>query len=100
MAMEIIERYAVYCEEARYLFPIYDKRVHKTAVQKHNRLYKVGGQINKELKVLADELERDANLTTYVARHTFATVLRRSNVDIGIISEALGHTVIYNTNLS
>lgn len=59
----------------------------------------MGGQINKELKVLADELEIDANLTTYVARHTFATVLRRSNVDIGIISEALGHTELSTTQI-
>lgn len=98
-AKEIIEKYVAYREEAGYLFPIYDERVHKTAVQKHNRLHKVGGQINKELKVLASELEIDANLTTYVARHTFATVLRRSNVDIGIISEALGHTELSTTQI-
>lgn len=32
-------------------------------------------------------------------RHTFATVLRRSNVDIGIISEALGHTELSTTQI-
>ena len=32
------------------------------------------------------------NLTTYVARHTFATVLKRSGVNIAIISESLGHS--------
>ena len=34
---------------------------------------------------------------TYVARHSFATVLKRSGVNISIISEALGHTNLSTT---
>lgn len=98
-AREIIEQYKSYRDQADYLFPIYDKRKHITPIQKHNRLNKVEGKINKELKVLASELEIDANLTTYVARHTFATVLRRAGVDIGIISESLGHTELSTTQI-
>ena len=36
---------------------------------------------------------------TYVARHTFATVLKRSGVDIGIISESLGHSDLKTTQI-
>ena len=36
-------------------------------------------------------------ITTYVARHSFATVLKRSGVNISIISEALGHTNLLTT---
>ena len=36
-------------------------------------------------------------LTTYVARHSFATVLKRSGVNVAIISEALGHTSLSTT---
>lgn len=90
-AMEIINKYAYHCKEAKYLFPIFDARVHKTAQQKANRVHKVCAQVNKELKQLADELEIDADLTTYVARHSFATILKRSGVDIGLISELMGH---------
>ena len=34
---------------------------------------------------------------TYTARHSFATVLKRSGVNISIISEALGHTNLSTT---
>ena len=34
---------------------------------------------------------------TYVARHSFATVLKRSGVNVAIISEALGHTGLSTT---
>ncbi|WP_369689225.1 tyrosine-type recombinase/integrase [Butyricimonas sp. Marseille-P3923] len=36
---------------------------------------------------------------TYVARHSFATVLRRSGVNVGIISESLGHTDLKTTQI-
>ncbi len=91
-AMEIIEKYAYHRKEAKYLFPIFDARVHKTPQQKANRIHKICAQVNGELKQLAQELEIDANLTTYVARHSFATVLKRSGVNTSIISEAMGHS--------
>ena len=34
---------------------------------------------------------------TYVARHSFATVLKRSGVNIALISESLGHTSLSTT---
>ena len=39
------------------------------------------------------------HLTTYVARHTFATVLKRSGVNIAIISESLGHSDLSTTQI-
>ena len=39
------------------------------------------------------------NLTTYVARHSFATILKRSGVDIGLISELMGHADITTTKI-
>ena len=39
------------------------------------------------------------NLTTYVARHTFATILKRSGVNIAIISESLGHSDLETTQI-
>lgn len=98
-ALEIVDRYESYCKEAKYLFPVFDARVHKTPQQKANRINKVCNQVNKELKVLADELEIDAEITTYVARHTFATILKRSGVNIGIISELMGHADLTTTEI-
>ena len=55
-------------------------------------MHKVLAKVNRELKVLASELEIEADMTTYVARHSFATVLKRSGVNTSIISEAMGHS--------
>lgn len=51
------------------------------------------------MKVLASELEIEANITTYVARHSFATVLKNSGVNISLISEMLGHTDLKTTQI-
>lgn len=68
-AKEIIEKYISYREKATYLFPILDARSHKTPMQKKNRVRKVLARINKELKVLASELEIKTDVTTYTAKH-------------------------------
>lgn len=51
---------------------------------------------NKALKVIAEDLGIP-RFTTYSARHSFATVLKRSGVDIQFISESLGHASIRMT---
>ena len=98
-AKNIIEKYADYRNRAGYLFPILDNRVHITPMQKFNRVRKLCRQINKQLHVLADELGIKEDITTYVARHSFATVLKKSGVNIGIISQALGHQDIKTTQI-
>jgi integrase/recombinase XerD len=45
---------------------------------------------NKRLKVIGIALNIDS-LSTYSARHSFATVLKRSGANIAYISESLGH---------
>jgi integrase/recombinase XerD len=47
--------------------------------------------INKRMKGIAKNLEIDKPVTTYVARHTFSTVLKRSGASTEYIQEALGH---------
>ena len=98
-AKAIIERYATYQKRAGYLFPILDNRKHVTPMQKFNRVRKLCHQINKELHGLAKELGIQEDVTTYVARHSFATVLKKSGVNIGIISQALGHQDIKTTQI-
>ena len=74
-----------------YLFPILST-LHKTAQQKLNRLHKVISKVNKILKIIGEELDIPIKLTTYVARHSYATVLKRAGVATSIISESLGHS--------
>jgi len=74
-----------------YLFPILST-LHKTEQQKLNRLHKVITKVNKSLKAIGKELHIPIKLTTYVARHSYATVLKRAGVATSIISESLGHS--------
>ena len=99
------------CEEAQkiiskyesvsngYLFPILDKTKHKTSQQKQNRIHKILGKINSNLQFLAQQIGLESNLTTYVARHSFASVLKKSGASVALISEALGHSDITTTQI-
>ena len=53
-------------------------------MEKNNRIHKVCHKINQELKILAKELNIKAEVTTYVARHSFATILKKSGVKFAI----------------
>ena len=88
-AMGIINKYK--SPSNPYIFPILST-FHKTEQQKINRIHKVIGKVNKHLKALGVELDLDKKLTTYVARHSFSTTLKRSGVSTSLICEALGHS--------
>ena len=80
-----------------YIFPILDKKFHITEIQQYDRIRKVTKGVNRNLKKIGSFLGLNIPLTTYVARHSFATVLKRSGVNVAIISEALGHTSLSTT---
>ena len=88
-AQEIIQIYQK--PDSEYLFPILDSS-HKTELQKFNRIHKSLAKTNKALKQIGEELKIPGKLTTYVARHSYATVLRRAGVSTSIISSSLGHS--------
>lgn len=74
-----------------YVFPILDPKRHSSPTQIKNRLHKVLGQVNQDLKVLAEQAGITTPLTTYVARHSFATALKLSGTNTAVISQAMGH---------
>ena len=89
---EIISNYSAdSVNRSGYLFPILSE-FHKSETQVANRLHKVLAKVNKALKLIGQELGLPIKLTTYVARHSFATVLKRAGVSTSIISESLGHS--------
>jgi integrase len=53
--------------------------------------------INKYMKRIGEHLGININLTTYTARHSFATVLKRSGAPTEFISESLGHKDLRTT---
>lgn len=87
-ALEILKKYS---SSSPYLFPIFSS-FHKTEQQKKNRRHKVISKVNDTLKAIGNELGISTKVTTYVARHSYATVLKRAGVSISIIKESLGHS--------
>lgn len=74
-----------------FVFPFLDSNSHKTAQSVFNRLEKVKKAVNSDLQEMGKMADIPFDITTYVARHTFATVLKRTGVAVSKISEMMGH---------
>lgn len=98
-AQEIIDKYHTDQVEEDYIFPILDRNVHTTEKQILERVKKTLKHVNKRLHELSEEIGLHTPLTTYVARHTYATVLKRSGVSVALISESLGHSDLSTTQI-
>lgn len=97
----IIKRYSATTEGTPYMFPIISSsdmeeayRQYQTALCYHNR----------KLKELARMAEMNIPLSSYCARHTWATAARNHNIPVSVISAAMGHnsektTMIYLASL-
>jgi integrase len=79
----------------KYIFPVLDDRLTKEKQQEKIRQFTK--QVNKYMKRIAQRLDINTNITTYTARHSFATILKRSGVSMEYISESLGHTSLETT---
>lgn len=92
-ALSIIEYWRPITQQPKssYIFPILNESIHISPKQMKDRIRKVRARYNKSLKHIAELAQVDAHLTSYVARHTFATVLKNSGVSTAIISESMGH---------
>lgn len=73
-----------------YIFPHLHKSM--TAEQERQNVQQLTKTINKYMKAIARELELSKPVTTYFARHSFATVLKNSGASMEFISEALAHS--------
>ncbi len=84
---EIIQRYQT--GDSPYVFPL----IKSSDQDKAYREYQIELNLyNRALKHLAAEAGLDCRLTSYVARHTWASMAFSQNVDLPVISKALGHT--------
>lgn len=88
-ALELIKKY--HCQESPYLFPILSG-FHETEIQKANRIHKVITKVNDRLKQIGKILNLPITLTTYVARHSQATVMKKAGVSTAVIREIMGHS--------
>ncbi|MDR2955112.1 MAG: site-specific integrase [Prevotella sp.] len=77
-----------------YIFPFLDG--YNTPLEQKKRTQDVTRRINKRLKMIGDALGI-SGISTYTARHSFASVLKRSGANIAYISESLGHSDMKTT---
>jgi len=87
-AIEIINLYYNGQGPKDYVFPIIkreDPALRMKDLQNERKTY------NKYLKHIAAACGIEANLTSYVARHSWATIAKDLNQPISVISEGLGH---------
>lgn len=90
---ELIERYS--SKDSPYLLPFINYSVSDERKQYETALRR----INNTLKIIANMAKLPVTLTTYVSRHTWATIAKSKNVPINVISDALGHDSIVTTQI-
>jgi len=78
-----------------YIFPILTSGLKPDQVQK--KVKQLTKTVNKYMKRIAGKIGIDENISTYTARHSFATVLKRSGASVEFISEQLGHASVETT---
>ena len=65
--------------------------LNKRRKRKDNTYPVILGLIHKRLKKIANLCKIEANLTSYVARHSLGTIARKINIPISVISQGYGH---------
>ncbi|HUS00492.1 MAG TPA: site-specific integrase [Chitinophagaceae bacterium] len=78
-----------------FIFPILEHGV--TPLRQYELLELFIRSINDWMDKIRKKLKIERRVSTYVARHTFSTVMKRSGVSTEFIQEALGHTDIRTT---
>jgi integrase/recombinase XerD len=89
-AKPILEYYLNNRMNTRFVFPIL-LNDNLTPQQLYNRKHKTLSNFNKDLKQIGFICGLNEDLTSYVARHAFATNLKFKGVPIEHISELMGH---------
>lgn len=67
------------------------------SVEEHKRIRLVVANANRHLRAVRSILRIPEKITTYSARHTFATKLQQAGVPVEFISDAMGHSRISTT---
>ena len=55
--------------------------------------------VNKSLRIIGKIAGLPIKLTTYVSRHSWATIAKAKNIPVSVISDALGHDSIATTQI-
>ena len=86
---EIIERYRK--ADSEYIFPLLDESKHITPRQIKDRHDLVLKEFNKALKYIGKEIGLEYRLTSYVARHSYASHLKQKGEPDSVIGDQMKH---------
>ena len=82
---ELIDKYDT--SDIPYLLPI----IRNNGMDEWHQYQNEAHRINRNLKHIGKQMGLGIPLTTYVARHAWASIAQSKNVSLSVISEALGH---------
>ncbi|WP_460198207.1 tyrosine-type recombinase/integrase, partial [Segatella asaccharophila] len=82
---DIVDRYAGQTRNTPFMLPIL-KQDNDTAYRRYRQVEQT---VNRNLKKIGDRIGLRIPLTTYVARHSWASIARNMDVSIAVISEGM-----------
>ncbi len=88
-AQNIIDHYAEKTKGSLYVFPIITM---SDPIKAYGQYQSKLGYYNRLLKILTKELGVELPISSYWARHSWATSARNKNVPLSVISAGMGHT--------
>jgi integrase/recombinase XerD len=91
----IVERWGNTPEPDNFIFPFLNHSDNERQIKE--RVAEVVKQVNKYIDRIAKATGIPCKVTTYTARHSFATTLRNAGVNVSFISDSLGHANIATT---
>lgn len=93
-SIEILQRQP---NTSEFIFPILSKVDLANTKKVYIKIVNISQRVNSDLKVIGEKLNLSLKLTTYTARHSYATQLLRNGAEVAKISQALGHSNIQTT---
>ena len=90
-AMRLLQKYRDKTD-SEYLFPLLHGGL--SMEEHHHRYPETLRHFNRELARLMKQLLPGVSVSSYTARHTWATLAYHSGVPVGLISQSLGHSSI------
>ncbi|MEG1007603.1 MAG: site-specific integrase [Bacteroides sp.] len=85
---KIMAKYAAQCKDSIYVLPI----ITEVGEKGHKQYCSALRLYNKHLNQLSMQLNLGVKLSSYVARHTWATTAKNIGIPISIISTGMGHS--------
>lgn len=92
---EIVDAYSHLTKDTPYLLPV----ITKQDGTERKQYEKAEHNVNRNLKKIGEMAGLHIPLTTYVARHSWASIMRDMGNDITVVGKGLGHSDIKTTQI-